>query len=100
MQNINVINLEAQQAANEKERKRQVVAARINKQVQERKHAAALADAEAREQAQKELRAEIKARFMLAPYATEADFDKAWRKDKLTLIREYEQSQRLSVIRM
>lgn len=100
MQNVNVINLEAAQNAKEKERKRQVVAARINKQVQERKQAVATANAQAREQAQRELREEIKARFMLAPYATEADFNEAWKRDKLTMIREYEHSQRLPVNRM
>lgn len=100
MQNINAINLVAAQTAKEKERKRQAVAARINKHAQERKQAVATANAQAREQAQKELREQIKARFMRAPYVTEADFNEAWKRDKLTMIREYERSPRLSVNRM
>lgn len=95
-----MINLVAEQTRKENERKRQVVAARINKQVQRRKQAAAVANAEAREQAQKQLRAKIKAQFMLAPYAIEADFNEAWKRDKLTTIREYEQSRRFSANRM
>ena len=100
MQNIQAINLVAERTRKENERKRQAVVARINKQVQERKQAVATANAQAREQAQKELREEIKARFMLAPYATEADFNEAWKRDKLTMIRDYERSHPLSFNRM
>lgn len=100
MQNINAINLIAEQTRKENERKRQVLAARINKQVHERKQAAALANAEAREQAQLELKKEIKAQFLLAPYATEADFNEAWKRDKFALIRDYEQSRRFVANRM
>ncbi len=94
MQDVKVINILAEREAKEKERKRQVVAAKINQSIQQRKQAAALANEEARAQAQKDLREEVKRRFMLAAWATEADFNEAWKRDKLTLIREHEQSQR------
>ncbi|SRR6266498_2317615 len=92
MQNIQAINLVAEQTRKENERKRQVVAARINEHNRQRKQAAELATAQARVEAQKELREEVKRNFMLNPWATEADFNEAWKRDKLVMIREYEQS--------
>jgi hypothetical protein len=94
MQNIQAINLVAEQTRKENERKRKTVAARINEQNRRRHKAAELANEQARVEAQKELREEVKRRFMLNPWATEADFNEAWKRDKLTLIREYEQSLR------
>ena len=92
MQNIKAINLIAEQTRKEKERKRKVVAARINESNRRRRQAAELANAQARVEAQKELREEVKRRFMLNSWATEADFNEAWKRDKLAMIREYEQS--------
>jgi len=34
---------------------------------------------------------------MLNAWATEADFNEAWKRDKLTMIREYEQSRRATL---
>jgi len=31
---------------------------------------------------------------MMQPWATEQDFNEAWKRDKLTMIREYEQARR------
>ena len=94
MQNIAVINAIAEQTRKEKERKRKAVAARINERNRQRKQAAELANAQARVEVQKEFREEVKRRFMLNAWATEADFNEAWKRDKLTMIREYEQSRR------
>jgi hypothetical protein len=91
MQNIQAINLVAEQQRKEKERKRQAVAARINEQNRRRHEAAELANAQVRVEAQKKLREEVKRHIMLNAWATEAD---AWKRDKLTMIREYEQSRR------
>jgi F0F1-type ATP synthase membrane subunit b/b' len=92
MQNINAINEIAEQTRREKERKRKEVVARIKQQHQRRREAAELANAQARVDAQKALREEVKRQFMLNPWATEADFNEAWKRDKLTMIREYQQS--------
>ena len=91
-QNINTINLIAERQRREKERERQAIAARINEQNRRRHEAAELANAQARVEAQQKLREEVKRHFMLNPWATEADFNDAWKRDKLTMIREYEQS--------
>lgn len=93
MQNqVEVINAIAARERKEREEKRQAVVARVNRQTRDRKAAAALADEQARAEAQANLKSEIKQRFMLNPWATEADFNEAWKRDKLPLIREYEQS--------
>lgn len=92
MQNIKAINLVAAQTARENERRRKVVVARIKQHHQRRLAAAELANAQARVEAQKQMREEVKRHFMRTPWATEADFNEAWKKDKLTMIREYEQS--------
>jgi hypothetical protein len=92
MQNIQAINLVAERTQKENERERQAVAARVNNQMRERKEAAARADEERRAQAQKELREEVRQHFMRNPWATEADFNDVWKRDKLTMIREYERS--------
>ena len=55
------------------------------------KQAVELANAQARVEAQKNLRKEVKRQFMLNAWATDADFNEAWKRDKLTMIREYEQ---------
>jgi len=94
MQNIEVINIIAERNAREKERKRQASAARINEQIRKRKEQARIADEQSRIEAQKQLREEVKRHFMLNAWATEKDFDEAWKRDKLTMIREYEQAQR------
>jgi hypothetical protein len=94
MQNIQAINLVAEQTRKENERKRKAVASRINEQNRRRHKAVELAKEQARVEAQKELREEVKRRFMLNPWATEADFNEAWKRDKLMLIRDYEQSLR------
>jgi len=91
-QNINAINLIAERQRREKERQRQAVVARVNEKNRRRHEAAELANAQARVEAQKKLREEVKRHFMLNPWATEADFNDAWKKDKLTMIREYQQS--------
>lgn len=91
-QNINAINLVAERQRREKERQRQAVAARINEQNRQRKQAAELANSQARVEAQKELRGEVKRHFMRKSWATEADFNDAWKKEKLAMIREYQQS--------
>jgi hypothetical protein len=94
-QNINAINLIAERQRREKERERQAVAARINEKNRRRHEAAELANTQARVEAQKKLREEVKRDFMMNPWATEADFNEAWKRDKLTMIREYEQSRRV-----
>jgi len=93
-QNINAINLVAERNAKEKEEKRRVVAARINEQIRKRNEQARIADEQMRTETQRQLREEVKRHFMLSPWATEKDFDEAWKRDKLAIIREYEQAQR------
>ena len=92
MQNINAINAIAERIQKENERKRRAIVARNKQRQQQRREAAELADAQRRVEAQKQLREEVKRHFMLNPWATEADFDEAWKRDKLTMIREYEHS--------
>jgi len=93
-QNINAINLVAEQTRKENERKRKAIVAGINEQNRRRREAAEVANAQARVDAQKELREEVKRHSMLNAWVTEADFNEAWKRDKLAMIREYEQSRR------
>lgn len=99
MQNINLINYDAMWIRRENERKRKEVVARIERETRERKQAAALQDAQARLEALTALCKEVRRHFMQKPWATEELFNEAWKKDSLSLIREYEQSQ-LAIQRM
>src|SRR5688500_17653050 len=92
MQNINLINALAEHTRRENERRRKEKVVRIKQQHQRRREAAEVANAQARVEAQQALREEVKRAFMRNPWATEADFNEAWKKDKLTMIREYQQS--------
>ena len=95
MQNqVAVINVIAARERKEREEKRQAVVARINRQARERKARAQAQDEQARIEVQANLKSEIKRRFMLQPWASEADFNEAWKRDKFTMMREYEHAQR------
>ena len=92
MLSITAINVIAEQQRKENERKRKEVVARIKQQHQRRREAAEIADAQRRTKVQTKLREEVKRHFMRNPWATEADFNEAWKRDKFTMIREYQQS--------
>lgn len=92
MQNIHAINAIAERQRKEQEEKRKAVVARINERKRQRTQAAEVANAQRRTEAKQKLREEVKRHFMLNPWATEADFNEAWKRGKLTMIREYQQS--------
>lgn len=92
MQNIHAINAIAERQRKEQEEKRKAVVARINERKRQRTQAAEFANAQRRTEAKQKLREEVKRHFMLNPWATEADFNEAWKRGKLTMIREYQQS--------
>jgi methionyl-tRNA synthetase len=93
MLSIDAINAIAEQDRKEKERKRKAIVARINEQQRRRREAAERAEVQARVEAQNKLREEVKRYFMVSNgWATEADFSDAWKKDKLAMIRDYQQS--------
>lgn len=89
--NLSDLDKVAQSASDEQERKRKAKVAQINKEKEARQREVTAADAQRRDEEQKRLKLEVKSYYLTSNlWASEKDFESAWKDDKERLIREHQ----------